>query len=59
MFDWREFFGSVIFFSVVILIVCLISGGFYMMCATGNAWGFALVVGGIVLGGGIAAGFGL
>ena len=59
MFDWREFFGSVIFFSVLILIVCLIAGGFYMMCETGNVWGFTLVVGGIVLGGGIAVGFGL
>ena len=59
MFDWRKFFGSVIFFSALILVVCLIACGFYMMCETGNAWGFTLIVGGSVLGGSIAVGFGL
>lgn len=59
MFDWREFLGALIFFSVLILIVCLLAGGFYLMCERGNAWGFAIVVGGAVLGGSIATGFGL
>ena len=59
MFDWHDFFGALFFFSVLIVIVCLIAGGFYMMCETGNAWGYALVVIGIVLGGSVAVGFGL
>lgn len=59
MFNWRDFFSALIFFSALFLIVCLIAGGFYMICETGNAWGFALIVGGGVLGGSIAIGFGL
>ena len=59
MFDWRDFFGALILFCALILIVCLIAGGFYIICETGNGWGFALIVGGIVLGGSLAIGFGL
>lgn len=59
MFDWRDFFCALIFFFALILIVCLIAGGFYIMCETGNAWGYVLIVGGIVLGGSVAIGFGL
>lgn len=59
MFDWRACFGMILFIFFLILIVFLIATGLYMMCETGNAWGFALVVGGSVLGGGVVAGFGL
>jgi hypothetical protein len=57
MFNWHTFFGALLFFTVLIVIICLIAGGFYVMCETGNEWGYALVVGGIVLGGSIACGF--
>jgi hypothetical protein len=48
-----------LFIFFLILIVFLIGTGLYMMCETGNVLGFALVVGGSALGGGVAAGFGL
>lgn len=59
MFDWRACFGMMFFIFFLLLIVFLIAGGFYMICETGNAWGFALIVGGAALGGGVVAGFGL
>ena len=59
MFDWRSFLGALVFFCIAIVIVGLIAGGFYMMCETGNPWGFALIVGTFVLGGSVAVGFGL
>lgn len=59
MFDWRDFFGALIFFSALILIVCFIACGFYIICEMGSAWGFALIVGAVVLGGSIAIGYGL
>ena len=59
MFNWRDFFGALFGFTALILVVLLIAGGFYMMCEMGNAWGYALVVGGALLGCSIAIGFGL
>ena len=59
MFNWRDFFGSLLFFSVVVLLVLLFGFGFYLMCACENIWGFAIVVGTAILGGSIAIGFGL
>lgn len=59
MFDWRSFLGALFFSFGLIGIVGLVAGGFYMICEMGNAWGFALVVGGMVFGCSIAVGFGL
>lgn len=59
MFNWRDFFGALFLFSALIFIPCLIGIGFYIICEIGNAWGFALIVGGVVLGGSVAIGFGL
>lgn len=59
MFDWRACIAFLVASCIVAFIVGLIATGLYMMYEMGNAWGFALVVGGVVLGGGIAAGFGL
>lgn len=59
MFDWKYFFYALIVFSALIFIPCLIGIGFYIVCEIGNAWGFALIAGGIVIGGSIAIGFGL
>ena len=59
MFNWRDFFGALFFFSALIFIPCLMGIGFYIVCEIGNAWGFALIAGGIVIGGSIAIGFGL
>ena len=59
MFNWRDFCGFLICMTVLVFSICLIATGLYMMCEAGNAWGYALIVGGIVLGGSISAGFGL
>ena len=59
MFNWRDFFCALIGFTALIFIPFLIGIGFYIVCEIGNAWGFALIVGGSVLGGSIAVGFGL
>lgn len=59
MFDWTAFFGTLITTIILLLIVGAVAAGFYMMCEMGNAWGFALIVGGAVVGCSIAAGFGL
>lgn len=59
MFNWRDFFGYVSTFFALIGIAALIATGLYEMCEMGRAWGYALVVGGIALGGSIAVGFGL
>ena len=59
MFDWMAFWGSLLFFSVVVLLVLLLGFGFYLMCACENVWGFAIVVGTVIIGGSIAIGFGL
>ena len=59
MFNWRDSFGFVAVMFAVLVTTAIIATGFYMMCEMGNAWGYALAVGGICLGGGIAVGFGL
>ena len=59
MFDWKAFLYSLLISIIVLFITGLIATGFYMICETGNAWGFALIVGSFVLGGSIAVGFGL
>lgn len=59
MFSWRDFFGFVLTMFVLVGIAVLIAAGLYVMIEMGRAWGYALVVGGIALGGGIAVGFGL
>lgn len=59
MFDWHDFFGALFFFTVMILLAFLLSFGLYLLCEIGNAWGFAIIVVCIVLGGSIAVGFGL
>ena len=59
MFNWREFISFLILMTVILFITCLMATGLYMMSETGNAWGYALVVGGIILGGSFAIGLGL
>ena len=59
MFDWRSFFVALMISFIAIVFVGLFALGFYMMCEVGNPWGFALIVGTIVLGGCVAVGFGL
>ena len=59
VFDWMAFWGSLLFFAAVVLLVLLFGFGFYLMCACENVWGFAIVVGTAILGGSIAIGFGL
>lgn len=57
MFNWRNFFGALILFLVLILIVGMIAGGFYLLCERGDACGYAMIVGGALIGGSIANGF--
>lgn len=59
MFNWREFISFLILMTVILFITCLVGTGLYLMSETGNAWGYALVVGGIILGGSFAIGLGL
>lgn len=59
MFDLMAFLGALLFFSVIVLLVLLLGFGFYLLCECENVWGFAIVVGTILLGGSIAIGFGL
>lgn len=59
MFNWRDFFGFIFTMFALLGIAALIATGLYAVCEMGGMWGYALVVGGIVLGGGIASGFGL
>ena len=59
VFDWIAFWGSLLFFSVIVLLVLLLGFGLYLMCECKNVWGFAIVVGTVILGGSIAIGFGL
>ena len=59
MFNWRDCFGFVLTIFALVGIAALIATGIYVMIEMGRAWGYALVVGGIALGGGIVVGFGL
>ena len=59
VFDWKDFWGSLLFFSVIVLLVLLLGFGLYLLCECGSVWGFAIVVGTAILGGSIAIGFGL
>lgn len=59
MFNWHTCLGMMLFLLFLILGVGLIASGFYLICETGNAWGFGLIVAACVLGGGVWAGFGL
>ena len=59
VFDWIAFWGSLLFFSVIVLLVLLLGFGLYLLFECGSVWGFAIVVGTVVLGGIIAIGFGL
>ena len=59
MFNWRNFLTALAVSCGAIVVVGLGAVGFYIICEMGNPWGFALIVGDLVLGVSVAVGFGL